>query len=66
MEIDALTIDLVPVGGKATTNLLMGGDFELGDPEPYGWDRRSRSPAIAPGPGVGLGAGALDLGARGR
>jgi hypothetical protein len=37
MDIDALTIDLVPVGGQATTNLLMGGDFELGDPEPYGW-----------------------------
>jgi len=37
VEVDNLTIDLVPVGGKATDNLALNGDFELGDPEPAQW-----------------------------
>jgi len=37
LEVDNLTIDLVPVGGKPTTNLAVNGDFELGDPDPTGW-----------------------------
>jgi hypothetical protein len=37
MDIDGMTIDLVPVGGAETTNLVVNGDFELGDPDPAGW-----------------------------
>ena len=37
MDFDGLTIDLVPVGGQATTNLVTNGDFELGDPAPAFW-----------------------------
>jgi hypothetical protein len=37
MDIDGFTFDLVPVGGVATTNLLVNGDFELGDPDPFAW-----------------------------
>ena len=37
LEVDRLTIETVPVGGKPTTNLISNGDFELGDPDPPGW-----------------------------
>jgi hypothetical protein len=37
MDVDGLTIDLVPAGGSDTTNLVVNGDFELGDPEPASW-----------------------------
>jgi hypothetical protein len=37
MDVDGLTLDLVPVGGSPTTNLVVNGDFELGDPEPASW-----------------------------
>jgi hypothetical protein len=37
MDVDGLTIDLVPLGGAETTNLVLNGDFELGDPEPASW-----------------------------
>ena len=34
LDIDGLTIELVPVGGAGDTNLIVNGDFELGDPFP--------------------------------
>ena len=37
LEVDGMTIDLVPIGGKPTSNLAENGDFEMGDPEPTGW-----------------------------
>jgi hypothetical protein len=37
MDIDGMTIDLVPRGGEPTTNLILGGDLELADPDPVGW-----------------------------
>ena len=37
MDMDGMTIDLVPVGGTETTNLIVNGDFELGDPDAAGW-----------------------------
>jgi len=37
LDVDGLTIDLVPVGGAETTNLVKNPDFELGDPDPWGW-----------------------------
>ncbi|MBV8610462.1 MAG: hypothetical protein JO034_23765 [Singulisphaera sp.] len=37
LEVDGLTIDLIPRGGSETTNLIVNGDFELGDPDPASW-----------------------------
>ena len=37
LEIDGLTIELVPRGGEETTNLVSNGDFELGTPDPVSW-----------------------------
>ena len=37
LEVDSLTIDLIPTGGSETTNLIRNGDFELGDPSPNAW-----------------------------
>ena len=37
LEVDDLTIELIPVGGTSTANLVFNGDFELGDPEATGW-----------------------------
>ena len=34
LDIDGLTVDLVPRGGEETTNLILNGGFELGDPSP--------------------------------
>ncbi len=43
LEVDGLTIDLVPVGGTRSTNLVYNGDFELGDPTPFAWNPRRRA-----------------------
>ena len=32
LDVDGLSFDLMPVGGEETTNLVVNGDFELGDP----------------------------------
>src|SRR5262249_20166397 len=37
MDVDGLTIDLIPIGGSTSTNLVLNGDFELGDPDPASW-----------------------------
>lgn len=37
LDIDGLTAVLEPRGGQATTNLIVNGDFELGDPAPTSW-----------------------------
>ena len=37
LDIDGLTVEVVPRGGAATTNLVLNGDFELGDPAPAYW-----------------------------
>ena len=38
LDIDGLTFDLIPVGGSETVNLVRNPDFELGDPDPDGWN----------------------------
>jgi hypothetical protein len=40
LDVDGLTVEPVPVGGSATTNLIVNGDFELGDPAPAYWTVR--------------------------
>jgi hypothetical protein len=37
LDFDGLTVDLIPVGGQETTNLVVNGGFELGDPGPASW-----------------------------
>jgi hypothetical protein len=37
LEIDGLSIDQVPVGGAETSNLILNGNFELGNPAPPFW-----------------------------
>jgi hypothetical protein len=38
LEVDGLTIDLVPVAGAPSSNLILNGGLELGDPDPPQWD----------------------------
>ena len=49
LEVDDLTIELVPVGGQSTTNLVTNGDFELGDPDANGWTTDRGSKRVSPG-----------------
>src|SRR5262249_2506398 len=37
VDVEGLTVEVVPVGGTSTTNLIVNGDFELGDPAPAYW-----------------------------
>ena len=37
LDFDGLTVDLIPIGGQETTNLIVNGGFELGDPGPASW-----------------------------
>jgi len=37
LDIDGLTLELVPAGDVPSTNLVVNGDFELGDPAPFFW-----------------------------
>jgi len=37
LEVDNLSIDLIPVGGRPTSNLVLNGDFELGDLDTAHW-----------------------------
>ena len=37
LDFDGLTVDLIPIGGQETTNLIVNGGFELGDPAPASW-----------------------------
>ena len=48
-EVDNLTIELIPVGGKPTTDLILNGDFELGDPEPASWQVDHGAHRVSPG-----------------
>ncbi len=37
LDIDGLTVELIPIGGTETANLVSNPGFELGDPDPTGW-----------------------------
>ena len=62
LDVDGLTIDLIPVGGKETTNLVKNPDFELGDPEPDGWISDDGAPQRFPGHRSPAAAGADRVG----
>ena len=49
LDIDGLSVDLVPVGGSETTNLVVNGNFELGDPGPFAWLVDNDNKRVSPG-----------------
>jgi hypothetical protein len=49
LEVDNLTIELVPIGGKPTSNLILNGDFELGDPGATSWRLDNGTRRVTPG-----------------
>lgn len=51
LEVDGISFELIPVGGKETTNLVNNGGFELGDPDPTFWivDNSSGAYRVSPG-----------------
>ncbi len=51
LRIDGMTIDLVPVGGVETENLVLNGDLELGDPRPEHWNVEGSARRAMPGNG---------------
>lgn len=51
LDFDGLTIDLIPVGGEDSTNLVVNGGFELGDPAPASWVVEGDARRVFPGNG---------------
>jgi len=49
LEVDDLTIELMPVGGTPTANLVLNGGFELGDPDATGWTTDRGAHRVCPG-----------------
>ena len=49
LEVDDLTIELVPVGGESTANLVLNGGFELGEADSTGWTADRGARRISPG-----------------
>ena len=51
LDIDGLTLDLVARGGQETTNLIVNGGFELGDPGATSWVTDNDAHRAFPGNG---------------
>ena len=49
LEVDDLTIELVPAGGQPTADLVTNGGFELGDPQATGWVTDRGAHRVCPG-----------------
>ncbi|HEU5116581.1 MAG TPA: hypothetical protein VFT74_07885, partial [Isosphaeraceae bacterium] len=49
LDIDGLSIELVPRGGAPSTNLVLNGDLELGDPDPDFWTLNGDARRVFPG-----------------
>lgn len=49
LDIDGMTIDLIPRGGRESLNLVLNGDLELGDPTPQGWVLERGAERVHPG-----------------
>src|SRR5262249_44663149 len=54
LDVDGLTVEVVPPGGAPTTNLIVNGDFELGDPAPAHWTAKDAR-RVSPGNGSAVG-----------
>ena len=51
LDVDGLTVELIPVGGEDSTNLVVNGGFELGDPAPASWIVEGDARRVFPGNG---------------
>ncbi len=49
LDFDGLSVEMVPVGGVTTTNLVVNGDLELGDPDPFNWVIEGAAERVSPG-----------------
>lgn len=49
LDVDGMTFELVPREGVPSTNLLINGGFELGDPQPDGWELGGSARRTFPG-----------------
>jgi len=49
LDVDGLTFELVPRRTNSTTNLVVNGDFELGDPAPSYWVVNGEAARTSPG-----------------
>ena len=49
LDVDGLTVELIDVKQPTSTNLIVNGDFELGDPLPYGWNTEKDARRALPG-----------------
>ncbi len=49
LDVDGLSIELVPRGGAPSTNLVLNGDLELGDPDPDEWTLNGDARRTFPG-----------------
>lgn len=49
LDVDGLTVELIPVGPVPTTNIARNPGFELGDPEPNAWVARYGAHRAFPG-----------------
>jgi hypothetical protein len=62
--VDGLSIEMVPVGGSETTNLVLNGDLELGEAEPAHWLAQAGARRVSPGRDSGAGLELARSGAR--
>ena len=49
LDVDGLTLELIPIGGAPTENLVKNPGMELGDPDPFGWIIQGGTRRIFPG-----------------
>jgi hypothetical protein len=49
LQVDGLTIDSIPAEPVSTTNLVLNGDLELGDPSPAFWNVKNGACRVFPG-----------------
>jgi len=49
LDVDGLTIELIPVGGTRSQSLINNGGFELGDPVPDAWILENEAQRAFPG-----------------
>jgi hypothetical protein len=49
LDVDGFTVELIGVEGAPSTNLIVNGDFELGDPAPFCWSVEKDGRRVFPG-----------------
>src|SRR5262249_27763601 len=49
LDVDGLTVELIDVDAAISTNMLVNGDLELGDPAPFCWSTEKDARRVFPG-----------------